>query len=141
MFGIGPTELLIIGLLALLVFGPEKLANMARDFGRFVTGAQNTVEEFKSELHSEEVKEVHRTAEEFKSEIISARRSVEEFKGETRRSVEELKKTEVAVGQEGGAPASDPPPDREEETRKPKEKEEPPRKEETTPATTTRAEA
>jgi sec-independent protein translocase protein TatB len=82
MFGIGPQELLIIGLLALIVFGPKRLTSMARDFGRFVSGAQDTVEEFKSGLvSSEEVKEVRHTAEELKDELISARRSVKEFKG------------------------------------------------------------
>jgi Sec-independent protein translocase protein TatA len=79
MFGIGPTELLIIVLLLLVVFGPGKAASMARDFGRFVSGAQNTVEEFKSELvDSEEIKE--------------ARRTVVELKDEARHSVEEVKK-------------------------------------------------
>ncbi len=34
MFGIGPQELLVIGLLVLLVFGPMKAAGMARDLGR-----------------------------------------------------------------------------------------------------------
>ena len=50
MFGIGPQELLIIGLLILVVFGPTKAAGIARDLGRFVSGASQTVEEFKSEL-------------------------------------------------------------------------------------------
>jgi TatA/E family protein of Tat protein translocase len=81
MFGIGPTELLIVGFLALVLFGPQKLISMARDFGRFVSGAQDTVEEFKSELISDEVKEARRTAKEFKSELISARHSInDEFK-------------------------------------------------------------
>jgi Sec-independent protein translocase protein TatA len=57
MFGIGPQEVVVIVLLLLVVFGPGKAASMARDFGRFVSGAQDTVEEFKSELLSEEVKE------------------------------------------------------------------------------------
>ena len=82
MFGIGPTELVIIVLLLLIVFGPGKTVSMARDLGRFVNEARRPVEEFKSELaSSEEVKEAHRSAEEFKGELISARRSVdEEFK-------------------------------------------------------------
>jgi Sec-independent protein translocase protein TatA len=37
-FGIGPQELLLIGLLILVVFGPVKAAGMARDLGHFVNG-------------------------------------------------------------------------------------------------------
>ncbi len=94
MFGIGPTELVIIVLLLVVVFGPGKAISMARDFGRFVSGAQNTVEEFKGELLSqEEIKEAHHTA--------------KEFKDEARHSLEELR-TKVAVDEEGGEHSSDP---------------------------------
>lgn len=54
MFGIGAQEMVIIGLLFLVVFGPGKLPGMARDFGRFVGGARRHVDEFKSELTSTE---------------------------------------------------------------------------------------
>jgi len=50
MFGIGPQELVLIGLLALVIFGPSKLPQMARDLGRFVTEARRSVDEFKDEL-------------------------------------------------------------------------------------------
>lgn len=61
MFGIGPQELLVVGLLIMLVFGPMKAAGMARDLGRFVNGANRTVEEFKNELVPEEVEEAGRS--------------------------------------------------------------------------------
>ena len=35
MFGIGPRGLLVVGLLALVVFGPIKAAGMAQGLGRF----------------------------------------------------------------------------------------------------------
>ena len=74
MFGIGPQELLLIGLLILVIFGPVKAAGMARDIGRFVNGANRTVEEFKEELLSEEeVEEARRTVEEAKSALVSSR--------------------------------------------------------------------
>ncbi len=50
MFGIGGEELIIIGLLFLVIFGPNKLPQMARDLGRFVNEARRSVDEFKSEL-------------------------------------------------------------------------------------------
>ncbi len=107
MFGIGPQELLIIGLLFLMIFGPGKAAGMARDFGRFVSGAQNTVEEFKNELLSEEVREARRTVKEFGSELST---SAEDLKDEARHSMEGLK-TEATTGEEGNEVAGDPSPD------------------------------
>ncbi len=103
MFGIGPQELLIIGLLALIVFGPKRLTSMARDFGRFVSGAQDTVEEFKDKLLSEEVREARRTVGEVKSELTT---SVEEFKDEARHSIEELK-AKVSPNEKGDEPVND----------------------------------
>ncbi len=50
MFGIGGEELIIIGLLFLVIFGPSKLPQMARDLGRFVNEARRSVDEFKGEL-------------------------------------------------------------------------------------------
>ncbi|MDQ3923684.1 MAG: twin-arginine translocase TatA/TatE family subunit [Actinomycetota bacterium] len=42
--------MIIIGLLFLVIFGPNKLPQMARDLGRFVNEARRSVDEFKSEL-------------------------------------------------------------------------------------------
>jgi len=64
MFGIGPQELIIIGLLVLVIFGPKKLPGMAKDLGRFVNEARNYTDEFKSELTSSgEIKEPQRPVE------------------------------------------------------------------------------
>ena len=50
MFGIGGQEIIIIGLLLLVIFGPSKLPQMARDLGRFVSEARRSIDEFKDEL-------------------------------------------------------------------------------------------
>ena len=42
--------MIIIGLLLLVIFGPSKLPQMARDLGRFVNEARRSVDEFKTEL-------------------------------------------------------------------------------------------
>jgi sec-independent protein translocase protein TatB len=52
-FGVGVPEMVIIGLLLLVVFGPKKLPSMAQDLGRFVSEARRSVEEFKKDLVSE----------------------------------------------------------------------------------------
>jgi sec-independent protein translocase protein TatB len=53
-FGIGGQELIIIGLLFLVIFGPSKLPQMARDLGKFVNEARRSMDEFKGELLSDE---------------------------------------------------------------------------------------
>lgn len=51
-FGIGFNELIIVGVLFLILFGPSKLPQMARDIGKFVSEARRSMDEFKSELIS-----------------------------------------------------------------------------------------
>lgn len=53
MFGIGGSEMVIIGLLVLVIFGPNKLPQMARDLGKFVAEARRSIDEFKEELTAE----------------------------------------------------------------------------------------
>jgi Tat protein translocase TatB subunit len=53
-FGVGVQEMVLIGLLFLVIFGPNKLPQMARDLGRFVGDARRSVDEFKGELMIEE---------------------------------------------------------------------------------------
>ena len=48
--GIGPGEIILVAILFLLLFGPSKLPQMARDLGRFVNEARRSMDEFKSEL-------------------------------------------------------------------------------------------
>ena len=53
MFDIGFLELLICGIIALLVLGPERLPAAARAAGRWVGGARRMVGQFTSELDRE----------------------------------------------------------------------------------------
>jgi sec-independent protein translocase protein TatB len=46
--------MVIVGLLFLVIFGPSKLPQMARDLGGFVNEARRSVEGFKEELMIEE---------------------------------------------------------------------------------------
>jgi sec-independent protein translocase protein TatB len=77
LFGVGPQELLIIGLLVLVVFGPKRLPSMARDFGRFIQEAQRSAEDLKGELVPEEVDEARHAAGKSKSELGSDKRESE----------------------------------------------------------------
>ena len=53
MFGVGFQEMLLVGLLLLVLFGPKRLPQMARDLSSFVSKARHTVDEFKADLASE----------------------------------------------------------------------------------------
>ena len=50
MFGIGPEELMLVALLALLVLGPERLPQVMRDLGRVVGDLRRTSDELRSEF-------------------------------------------------------------------------------------------
>ena len=54
MFGIGFPELLLILVLALIVFGPDKLPQLARQIARLVGDLKKASEEFKSQLDLDE---------------------------------------------------------------------------------------
>jgi sec-independent protein translocase protein TatB len=76
MFEIGFSELVLIGVLALLVLGPKRLPEVARFAGaglvklrRFIT---NVKQDFNSELHGVELAELRK----LKSEIDETRRAI-----------------------------------------------------------------
>ena len=47
---IGPLEIIIVAAIALIVFGPQKLPEMARTIGRFMTEMRRMASEVKSEF-------------------------------------------------------------------------------------------
>ena len=54
MFGpVGGWEVILIFLLALLLFGPRKLPELGRSFGRTLTQLRRAANEFRSDLESE----------------------------------------------------------------------------------------
>ena len=59
MLSVGPQELAVFGvvLLFLIVFGSAKFSRTARNVGQLIGGTKRTVEEAKSDLIPEEVKE------------------------------------------------------------------------------------
>lgn len=50
MFGVGPQEMVVIGLIFLVIFGPGSLPKMAKDAGRFVAEARRAIDDFKDEI-------------------------------------------------------------------------------------------
>jgi len=60
MFGLGLPELLLIFIIALIVFGPKKLPELGRSFGRAMAEFKKASEEFQESMR-EEMKEVEKT--------------------------------------------------------------------------------
>ncbi len=77
MFGVGPEELALVFLIALLVLGPERLPKVARDLGRTIG-------------------ELRRTSDEFRDEFLNADKYVEAPKGAPAPALEEVKPAEPA---------------------------------------------
>ena len=53
MFGIGLPELMVIGIVAVVVFGPERLPEFARQAGRLVRQVRNLAQSAQSQLREE----------------------------------------------------------------------------------------
>jgi Sec-independent protein translocase protein TatA len=72
MLSLGPQELAVFGvlLLFLIVFGSAKFSSTARNLGQLIGGTKRTVEEAKSDLIPEEVKEARDTIRELKTDAL-----------------------------------------------------------------------
>ena len=72
MFDIGFTELLVIGVVALIVIGPERLPKVARTAGHLFGRMQRYVSTVKSDISREiELEELRRAGQSFKASIES----------------------------------------------------------------------
>src|SRR5712692_3820514 len=70
MFDIGFSELLVIGLVALIVIGPEKLPRMARTLGHLAGRLQRYVADVKADINREiELEELRKMRDSMQSEV------------------------------------------------------------------------
>ena len=78
MFDIGFSELLVIGVVALIVIGPERLPRVARTLGHLYGRLQRYVTQVKSDIHREmEAADLGKMKTEFESAARSFQSSVE----------------------------------------------------------------
>ncbi|HLS43318.1 MAG TPA: Sec-independent protein translocase protein TatB [Paenalcaligenes sp.] len=108
MFDISFTELLVVGVIALLVLGPERLPKVARTVGHLFGRAQRYVSEVKTDIEREinleevnsiknQVKDaaksvqdsVNATTKQLTDPLEEARRAINEFSTETEKSVDD----------------------------------------------------
>lgn len=79
MFDISFTELIFIGMVALIVIGPQRLPKVARTVGHMLGRAQRYVNDVKSDIQREvEIDELRKMKEEMESAARSIHGSLEE---------------------------------------------------------------
>ncbi len=77
MFDIGFSELLLIGIVALVVIGPERLPKVARTAGHLFGRMQRYVADVKADINREiQAEELHKLQEEIRSSVNSIEQSV-----------------------------------------------------------------
>lgn len=108
MFDIGFTELIVIGVVALIVIGPERLPKVARTAGHLYGRMQRYVSTVKSDISREiQLDEIKRAGQSFKESVESAASSVEQqatvVDDYLRTEADNVKKTVTALEGEGPA--------------------------------------
>jgi sec-independent protein translocase protein TatB len=88
MFDIGFWELLVIGLVALVVIGPERLPGVARTVGHYVGKMQRFVAGVKSDIQQElDASELRELLQEQDKQLKSLREMVQDTRQEVQQSV------------------------------------------------------
>jgi sec-independent protein translocase protein TatB len=79
MFDVGFTELIVIGVVALIVIGPERLPKVARTAGHLYGRMQRYVSTVRSDISREiQMDEIRRAGQSFKDSVESAASGVEQ---------------------------------------------------------------
>jgi len=106
MFDIGFSELLVIGVVALIVIGPERLPKVARTAGLLFGRLQRYVNDVKADIQREiELDELRKLRTQFEDAARSVEQSVNQVDQEVRAAAAEIDHS-IA----GDSPASTPPP-------------------------------
>jgi sec-independent protein translocase protein TatB len=118
MFDIGFSELIVIGIVALIVIGPERLPKVARTLGHLLGRAQRYVNDVKSDINREmqldelkklqaQVTESARSLEDsMRKEIDAARATVETPANEAVAEFQAATRSLEATAGDAGAPAA-----------------------------------
>jgi sec-independent protein translocase protein TatB len=93
MFEIGWTELLLVGILAIVLFRPSDLPDIMRSLGRFAAKAKRTIfdmqEQFKTAMHEADLQDVHRAIEDVSDlRSFSPRKQISKVLGEMKTEIE-----------------------------------------------------
>jgi sec-independent protein translocase protein TatB len=109
MFDIGFSELLVIGLVALIVIGPEKLPRMARTLGHLTGRLQRYVADVKADINREmELEDLKKMRDSMQQAATDFQTSVQ---SELHKTETDLNKTVEDVVRDPAAPPAPPPPE------------------------------
>ncbi len=97
MFGIGGGELIFIAIIALMLFGTDKLPEAARTFGKFMAQVKNASNDIKSEIQKSASESgisasVNELTSGFTQEIDKVKETLLETTTGTEKPLEEIKK-------------------------------------------------
>jgi sec-independent protein translocase protein TatB len=110
MFDVGIWELAVIGVVALVVLGPERLPKVARTAGHLFGRLQRYVAQVKSDINREmEAAELGKVKSEFESAAQSFKQEIETKAAETDRELREVESTIDRQLRAGEAEAPAPP--------------------------------
>lgn len=107
MFDLGFTEILVIGVVALVVLGPERLPEVARMAGKLFAQAQRYISDVKTEFNREtHLAEIQKLREEISSSASALKTSVTEITSSVDTQTRELNETmrEVVDGEKKSDP-------------------------------------
>ena len=94
MFDIGFSEMLVVGIVALVVIGPERLPKVARTLGHLFGRLQRYVTQVKSDISREmEMAELGKVKSEFESAARSFQSEVESQSRQAEREMREMQET------------------------------------------------
>ena len=120
MFDIGISELFVIGIVALVVIGPERLPKVARTLGILFGRMQRYVTQVKSDISREmELAELGKVKTEFESAARNFKSDIETKAADAEREIREAQasieqelavKSDAAVPEPAAPPADLPPP-------------------------------
>lgn len=87
MFGVGFTELIVVAVIALLVFGPEKLPELAKTLGGFLNQLRGYSDKARREFYNA----IYTPAEDFRKTLDEEKRNL---KSKLISEIEDIKKDE-----------------------------------------------
>jgi sec-independent protein translocase protein TatB len=91
MFDFGFSKLLLLGIVALVVIGPERLPRVARTLGHLYGRLQRYVTQVKADIHREiEAAELGKVKTEFENAARSFQNEIESKAGEVEREIREV---------------------------------------------------
>jgi sec-independent protein translocase protein TatB len=114
MFDVGFSEMIVIGIVALVVIGPERLPKVARTLGVLTGRLQRYVSQVKSDINREmELAELGKVKTEFESAARSFQADIESKASQAEREIRDAQasiESDLAVKAAQANPAAEPPP-------------------------------